>query len=375
MNRAATIGLLIFFLSCSNETARKAAGAPENRSKSDETSKNGAAGASNRLTCRYPYRADLGTPFVVTVSLRGAQDDSARPLHITMGAIGADIKYEPPSFRLNPGQRQLVNVTVKSSRTGLAIVNAYPGEGDEQDICDVTIDVGFQGHLKVTALPLSYNEAQSLNVQIVDNNEKPIAAGTQLSMELQSADADLSTSKFQPEAKPNDRNPLVSLDVPVGSTASLPFSIRSLNLKGGPVHLLATLKKDDQVLTQNVFSLDTEPVWWLPIALAIGGAIVYGFYHDLEETDSNSHWRSALPLRLLATVLAGVIAYLFADFDLLGLKLDPHLLRTYPLLGFLFSFLGVDILVSKRFGAHKSSADQELREVEAKKNQSTLPIS
>jgi hypothetical protein len=175
-------------------------------------------------------------------------------------------------------------------------------------------------------------------------------------MDLQSADADLSESTTQPEGMSKSSTP-ISLEVPVGSTASRPFSIRSHNRKGGPVHLLATLKKDDAVLAQNVFSLDTEPVWWLPIFLAIGGAVLYGFYHDLEETDSKAHSRRALVTRLSATVLAGAIAYLFADFDLLGLKLDPHLLRTYPLLGFLFSFLGIDILVSKRFGTRRSPAE------------------
>lgn len=57
----------------------------------------------------------------------------------------------------------------------------------------------------------------------------------------------------------------------------------------------------------------------------------------------------------MTSILAGIIAWLFADFDILGIKLDPHVLRTYPLLGFLFSYIGIDVLLRGRFAAKQDT--------------------
>jgi hypothetical protein len=51
------------------------------------------------------------------------------------------------------------------------------------------------------------------------------------------------------------------------------------------------------------------------------------------------------------------LAYLTANLDLFGLKLDPNILRTYPLLGFLFSYIGIDRLFAKRFGSQQSGTE------------------
>ena len=285
------------------------------------------------LGCAWPYRAEIGRPFVVAVALEAPDESSSTMVPVTMGGHGDDVTYEPAAFTLSPGKKQFVNVTVKSSRSGLVVMNAFPG--DDRGFCDFVIDVGFQGHLKATALPLVYNEPQSLNVQIVDSNDKPIPADTSLKMSLQSADAVLNAA---------------TLDVPIGSTESLPFLMRSMNLKGGPVHLLATLTtKDRVVLSQNVFALDTEPVWWLPVLLAIGGGLLHGIYRALQEPRSRG-----LIVKLAISIVAGLVAYLFANLDLLGLKLDPHLLRTYPLIGFLFSFIGIDVLLPGKFTNKKT---------------------
>jgi len=48
-----------------------------------------------------------------------------------------------------------------------------------------------------------------------------------------------------------------------------------------------------------------------------------------------------------------LLAYLTANLDLFGVKLDPNILRTYPLLGFLFAYIGIDQLFAKRFGQNQ----------------------
>jgi hypothetical protein len=88
---------------------------------------------------------------------------------------------------------------------------------------------------------------------------------------------------------------------------------------------------------------------WLPVVLALGGGLLYGIYKALDYT----HWPPMHRLLAIGTLLgtstiAGFVGYLIADLDLLGLKLDPNLLRTYPLLGFAVAYIGVDTLVIKR---------------------------
>lgn len=338
----------LLLLGCSSPSPQRAAYIEPSEPVKDGGGEEVAA-TSKEITCDYPYRADLGRPFVVVVRSKPLKSSDG-PVLVTMTS-GQDVKYDPPSFKLRPGQRQLVNVTVRSSRSGLAEIVAFPND-TTWDFSDVTVNVGYQGHLKLVALALPYNEPQSLNVQIVDNNEKPLPADLALSMELQSVDARLRLPKTPDSKETVDEDP-ITLEVPLGSTSSLPFSIRSLNRKGTPIHLLATLKKGSMVLAQNVFTLDTQPVWWLPIVLAIGGAALYGSYSIIKEPDLADINARSTAKRLLqafsVSVLAGTIAYLFADFDLLGLKLDPHVLRTYPLLGFLFSFVGVDTVLSRRY--------------------------
>ncbi len=78
--------------------------------------------------------------------------------------------------------------------------------------------------------------------------------------------------------------------------------------------------------------------------MAIFGAVLY-FVYSVYSDDKRENVRS----KLWATLAAGVIAWLFTGFDLLGLKLDTNSLRTYAITGFLFCFLGVDVLLTKRF--------------------------
>ena len=69
--------------------------------------------------------------------------------------------------------------------------------------------------------------------------------------------------------------------------------------------------------------------------------------------------RMAQVWRILVTsAIAGAVAYLVAHEDILGLKLNPGVLRTYPLLGFLFSYLGFEALAGK-FGVQAEATDRE----------------
>lgn len=79
-------------------------------------------------------------------------------------------------------------------------------------------------------------------------------------------------------------------------------------------------------------------------------------YSLAQDVRLSSHWKRAVPIQIVTAIVAGLLAYLTANLDLLGLKLDPNLLRTYPLLGFLFSYIGIDKVFSRQSGSARSES-------------------
>jgi drug/metabolite transporter (DMT)-like permease len=129
-----------------------------------------------------------------------------------------------------------------------------------------------------------------------------------------------------------------------GARSSPPFRIKSQNLYGGTIHLTTSLAMSGIILSQENHSFEVAPASWLPILSAIIGALLYSLYSIV-----NDEKRAKIREKIGTGVVAGAIAWLFTGFDLLGLRLDTHSLRTYAVTGFLFAFLGVAVLLSKKF--------------------------
>jgi len=263
-----------------------------------------------------------------------------------MTSLTGRITYKPQILYLRSGDHQNVEATASESTSGLVLVEAFSNDGHAG--CDFLLDAGFTGHLKATPVSLPYNQPRSLSIQIVDQDDKPLPALGAFTMQIQTEDAKLLTT--EDAASSRNAPSVLPTRVPAGSTSTVPFLLKSTDPKGGPIHLLATLSiENGSVIAQNTFSFDADPAWWLNILLAIGGASLYGTYHLLRVQERNDSLMRKILSTAAASVMTGLIAYLFADFDLLGLKLDPRALRTYAVLGFLFAFAGVDLLLSKKF--------------------------
>jgi len=283
------------------------------------------------------------------------------------------ITYNPSHFALSPGHEQSVYVTLHpgAGSSGLVSIRAYPK--DSHNWCEQIVDTGFQGHLQIAdQKSLSYDEPRALDVQLLDGNNKPLGTGMSLTMEIQSADGLLSQVK---QSSDDAWSSVLYLDMSPGASSTGQFRFKSTNIEGGPLHISAALRLMPNgvglgnVLTQNTFSYEADPVMWLPIIMAIGGAWLHALYRISQELPGTGQVASSgsqikgvglfIVSTLLASALAGVVAWLFADFDLLGLKLDPHVLKTYPLLGFLFSYVGVDVILKKRFTAQQTVPTQK----------------
>ena len=336
----------------------------------------GGGGDNHPLFCSVAARPTVGKPFEVTI-LRpealpsGPRQKGPQPKPVenapSPGILSGpetvsmfsqdDISFQPNSFPLLPGERKQVTVTINSSLSGLT---SFSARGSEGSFCQNYIVAGFLGHLKVEPVRLAYNKARTLTVDMVDNNANTIPVGVPLYIYIDTSDALLTQITV---ANGRDRQQLagtaeIFTQIGSGNSSTSQFSIISPSIWGGPVHLkvIAKTMAGGQSVAEGNFTFDTDPAVWLPISLAIGGALLYGVYSLAQDTKLGSHWKRAVPFQIVVSVVAGLLAYLTANLDLFGVKLDPNILRTYPLLGFLFAYIGIDQLFAKRFGQNQGGA-------------------
>ena len=249
----------------------------------------------------------------------------------------AQVEYAQETFSASECKNNYIKATVKNKGSGLVHFVAF---ADGYSEFDTTVDVGFDGKVRLTqTAPLSYNEPGALNVEVVDQDGKALSFDNGLSIELASVDAVILNSAAKPHWGPE-----ATLEMAPGARFSPPFSIKSQNLSGGDIHLTTSLKLGEVILTQENHSFEVAPARWLPVLSAIIGALLYSLF-----SIENDEKRSKIWEKIGTGIVAGAIAWLFTGFDILGLKLDTHSLRTYTITGFLFAFLGVDVLLSKKF--------------------------
>jgi len=57
------------------------------------------------------------------------------------------------------------------------------------------------------------------------------------------------------------------------------------------------------------------------------------------------------------TRLAGGLAFVLSDLNLIGIKIDTSSLRGFVILGFLFSYVGIDLILKTVAPGEKRSGD------------------
>lgn len=299
-----------------------------------------------RIVGVYPNKATVESPFHLVLTLKPktgcneADTQSKRkPAEVLVNMfLDPQVEYDPKQFKVLPCKDAFVRVTVKKKGAGLANLAAF---ADGYSYFSEGLDVGFDGKVNVTSTaPLSYGEPGTLNVEVVGQDDKPLSFANPLSVTLESLDAAL----LGPSENANQWTHSVTLHLDPGARSSPQFQIKSEKVRGGAVHLSTSLLLGVVILSQENHSFNAAPAAWLPVVLAIFGALLYSLYSILSDDR-----RENVKQKLFASSVAGTIAWLFTGFDLLGLKLDTNSLRTYAITGFLFSFLGVDVLLSRKF--------------------------
>jgi hypothetical protein len=299
------------------------------------------------FSCAWPLATDLNEWFTLDCMLRGNSPD-AKPVHVK-AAKDTRVQYDPKAFTIKPGETRLVHVKIKQTKTGIVNISLFPDGGSRP--VSFPLNVGFRGRLKVSPnLSFSYDEPATVSIAMVDEDGKPMSVSSYLEMNVQAVGALVSPGRGGFAGSAQDwREVLPTMILNPGAGGSPQFQVRSIHKRGGTIQLLAnvTLPNNGPQLTQESFSFQVTPSAWLPLAFAMAGSLLYWLYSFVKQVPEK--WTWAIPHQILASLIGGGIAYLFAEFDLLGLKLDPNVLKTYALLGFLFAYVGIEVLLAEKF--------------------------
>ena len=280
-----------------------------------------------------PYKTTLGEPFQFELQVVPPAD---QPVSVEFEPNG--IQYSKPSLTLKPQEHAYLTATVLTAHDGVAWIHAHAPDYPDRFFA---INAGFLGHMEPTTQGgrLAYKTATTLTLSLFDKEHKPFSADSPLKLHIESSDAILTAAK--------EHGPL-ELVIRPGDTVSPQFQVTSTSLRGGIIHLNATLAVNDHQgsLDSEAFTLPADPATWLPISLAVCGGLLCGLYRILSSASfRKAHTVGPAAKILVTSAVAGFVGYLVADFDLLGLKLDPTVLRTYPLLGFVVAYLGIDLFM------------------------------
>lgn|SRR5947209_5091037 len=363
VRRVSVLALLVFvslLLSCSRATIDSKARAKQAASAGPSTDDGTDDEASDPgIGVDLPLRGIVaGQPFKISVWLDAADDGKTHAVYMDPSD---SFEYTPAEFALSAGKRQTVIAKLKKNESGLAQINIT---SDGFHDFSFNVDAGFTGKLKaVTAQNMESLKTYPVTFSVVNGQDAPVHLDANALIRVRAVNGLLQGAPDQPWV------PALKIPVLAGSTSSQAFLVKPSAITGEPVVLTASMYpwQNDVVISDQRLELAVMPAWWYTLALAIlGGCIppIYRFLTAWADTEPSETGRKKIPwargmVKLITGAVAGVVAYLFAAWDIIGVKLDMSSSRTFLILGFLFSYIGVDVLMKRVLGQTQGAKDQD----------------
>jgi len=313
------------------------------------------------ITVNLPKRGiKVGQQFPITVSL--PKNDKVRQVHMD---ASDPFTYEPADFELQPGQQQVVHAALQQHLdSGLAEIN-ISAEGYEPYL--YVVDTGFSGKLKVQVpSELKSRGRYPVSVQVLDDKEQPQRLDSAASLHVSAINGVFITDTVSES---------IDVNLAAGSSSTQPWTVKPTSIAGEPMVLVMQLRpyNSDVSIAEQRADFPVLPAWWYTLGLAmLGGCVppIYRFAAALADGGGMSRvicYRGGA--KLLTGAVAGVVAFLFAAWDIIGVKLDQSSSRTFLILGFLFAYVGVDVLLKRvlgQTGSKDESSDDDDHQPEAK---------
>jgi hypothetical protein len=256
------------------------------------------------------------------------------------------VTYDPRVFDLKTGERKTIKFQVNSSESGLTEIMAM---ADGWEDLAISLDAGFTAKLKPNNLPESIDggTVQGFNLIFVDTHGDPVRLDAPVQLTVQSTKLLI---RRKGEGGWGNR---VDINLPRGTGSTPVIAVKpEAWAKTEMGTLQASLTEETGTVLSDVTfpQIKVRPRWWLPLMLAILGGITFSLYQVSQELPSlKSQGRGAISTvvvsRVMPGALAGAIAYLLANYEVLGFKADTTQLRGFLILGFLFAYVGIDTIL------------------------------
>lgn len=296
------------------------------------------------LTATLPLQVIPGQPFEMELSVEtypfATSFDSTR-VSLEQNAV---VTYQPRTISLGLGDRRTIRVEVNETSSGLSEVAA---SASKLAPLRITINSGFKGTLRSDlGSDVSAGRTHTFTLHFVDQSNQQLKLDAPVEIQLSATEA-----HFLSET--GSWTPTLALRVPKGASSTNLISLRARSSVGsrGKIMALARINVDN-VLAHTLVPFTVTPAWWVSLGMSMLGGFLYSFsrtLRDFPRSGRASSRRKFLLLTGLPTLLsgciAGVVAYLLASWDILGLNIDTSSLRGFIILGFLFSYVGIDAVL------------------------------
>lgn len=295
-----------------------------------------------RLAEDMPRKVKTNVPFEFDVWLVPKDNHFNGTVNVTTSKI-QKVRYEPSEFTLNVGKPQRVKATILDSDSGLAIISVY---ADNWDPIDITIDAGFFAKLKTDlTAPVESGRIKNFQLLFTDaaGNVVKFDAPPKLFLEA----SKLSLHSKDPDLWTND----LEMVLP-NNSAKIPLELKpdkTWSVDTGTIDVQLKTYQGDSVFRDTIY-VSIVPPWYVQLIMAIVGGLLYSMYQFFKYLVHLRKKRvQPILTRAAASVLtgsmAGVTAYFLANYNVLGIKVDTTDVQGFVILGFLFSYVGVDLIL------------------------------
>jgi len=290
-----------------------------------------------------PLTVMINQPFKADVVVQPCTNAPRTPIEVRMEQTG-DVQYEPRVFTVMPGNHQTVEIKILKAPGGLAEIIAVPARPWLPAY--ISINAGFEAALKAQMDETAEaGSVQAVSIHFVDSDGMPVAVGAPVAVAVSAEKAMLRANSAVSWSQE------LSFMVGKGGTSTPSFEVK-FAASAPDRAVLSALVKINETLTirDQKFSITLVPPWWLQMLVGILGGLLHattklmtGFSHFKRGT----RFVRVACLKLFTGGFAGCLAYLLASWNILGIRVDTTSLRAFAVLGFLFSYLGVDAVMKR----------------------------
>ncbi|MDT5156430.1 MAG: hypothetical protein QOH51_787 [Acidobacteriota bacterium] len=292
-----------------------------------------------------PERVKVGKQFDMDIWLHSSDPSYSGRAKVYMERTER-VQYEPRVFDLKTGERKTIKAQVTATESGLTEIRATANDWEDLSI---PLDAGFSAKLRANNLPDSIDSGsiQDFSLDFVDNHGEKVRLDAPVKLTLLS-------SKLQMSIRGNSAwGDKVDIDIPAGSSSPPVIEVRPQVWSTsdiGTIQSVVMLDEDTVLYDQTLPPIKIKPRWWIPLLLAILGGVLFSIYQITQEFSSyTGTFRQSLFTvtiqRIAPGALAGALAYLLANYQVIGFKADTTELRGFLILGFLFAYVGIDTIL------------------------------